>query len=80
MTTPDNHSPNGTGQHSGQNSAQRPQYPSALEQNSVNRKTDAKNPYIAPLVSPDDSQLGAEVATADPADPSNPVSQARRCA
>ncbi|MDK8679053.1 AI-2E family transporter [Corynebacterium accolens] len=71
MTTPDNHSPNGTGQHSGQNSAQRPQYPSALEQNSVNRKTDAKNPYIAPLVSPDDSQLGAEVATADPADRDN---------
>lgn len=71
MTTPENHSPNGAGQHSGQNSAQRPQYPSALEQNVANRKADAKNPYAAPLVSPDESQLGAEVATADPADRDN---------
>lgn len=71
MTTPENHSPHGAGQHSGQNSAQRPQYPSALEQNVANRKADAKNPYAAPLVSPDESQLGAEVATADPADRDN---------
>ena len=71
MTTPENHSPNGAGQHSGQNSAPRPQYPSALEQNVANRKADAKNPYAAPLVSPDESQLGAEVATADPADRDN---------
>lgn len=71
MTTPENHSPNGAGQHPGQNSTQRPQYPSALEQNVANRKADAKNPYAAPLVSPDESQLGAEVATADPADRDN---------
>ena len=71
MTTPDNHSPNGAGQHPGQDAAQRAQYPSALEQNSVNRKADAKNPYAAPLVSPDESQLGAEVATADPANRDN---------
>jgi len=71
MTTPDNHSSSGTGQHPGQNSAQGAQYPSTLEQNSVNRKADAKNPFVAPLVSPDESQLGAEVATADPADRDN---------
>lgn len=71
MTTPDNHSPHGAEQPSAQNSTQRPQYPSALEQNTVNRKADAKNPYAAPLVSPDESQLGAEVATADPADRDN---------
>ncbi|WP_411702614.1 AI-2E family transporter [Corynebacterium sp. LaCa142] len=71
MTTPDNHSSSGTEQHPGQNSAQGAQYPSTLEQNSVNRKADAKNPFVAPLVSPDESQLGAEVATADPADRDN---------
>lgn len=71
MTTPENHSPHGAGQHSGQDAAQRAQYPSALEDNAVNRKADAKNPYAAPLVSPDESQLGAEVATADPADRDN---------
>lgn len=44
MTTPENHSPHGAGQHSGQDAAQRAQYPSALEDNAVNRKADAKTP------------------------------------
>lgn len=71
MTKPDNHSPNGTGRHSDQDSAQRAQYPSALERNAINRKGDANDPSATPLVSADESQLGAEVATADPADRDN---------
>lgn len=67
MTKPDNHSPHGTGQSSAQEQAPRGQYPSALEHNAANRKTDASDPHTTPLVSPDESQLGAEAATADPA-------------